>query len=192
MTTPHLTLDPAKTALLVIDIQERLAPAMPEATGPRAVERAERLVVGAHLLGVPVLATEQYPRGLGPTLPSLKKALDDAGATILEKIEFSVAANETIRVTLERLIREGRRSIVLAGMEAHICVYQSARDLAEMGFSVHVALDAVCSRDPANVKVARELYRRAGVIGSSSEVVLFDLLGRAGSDTFKAISKLVR
>lgn len=192
MTPSDLALVPAQSALLVIDVQERLAAAMPEASGRRAQERTERLVAGAALLGVPVLATEQYPKGLGPTLPSLRAALDAAKASLYEKLEFEASRNEAVRAHLGRWLEEGRRSIVLAGMEAHICVYQSARGLEAMGFRVHVAIDAVCSRDPANAKLARGLYREAGVVASSSEVVLFDLVGQAGSETFKAISRLVR
>ncbi|MBX7194984.1 MAG: isochorismatase family protein [Sandaracinaceae bacterium] len=193
MTTPSpLSLRAATTALLVIDVQERLASAMPEEAGKSAIARTERLVEGARILGLPVLVTEQYPKGLGPTVPSLKEKLDGAGASLLEKLEFDATENEGVRAHLERWRAEGRTAIVLAGMEAHICVYQTARGLSSRGFSVHVAFDAVCSREKANVEVARSLYHYAGAWVSTSEVVLFDLVGKAGSDTFKAISKLVR
>lgn len=193
MTTPSpLTLSPASTGLVVIDIQERLVAAMPPESGAQAIARAERLVEGAKITGLPVLVTEQYPKGLGATVTSLKEKATGAGATFLEKVEFDATANEAVRAHLLRWRAEGRTAIVLAGMEAHICVYQTARGLASLGFSVHVAYDAVCSREKANVEVARSLYHYAGAWASSSEVVLFDLVGRAGSDTFKAISKLVR
>jgi nicotinamidase-related amidase len=191
MTAP-IALRPDTTALLVIDVQERLAAAMPEDAGPSAIRRAERLLEGAKILGVPALVTEQYPKGLGPTVPSVRAKADEAGATVLEKLEFDASANDGVRAHLERWRSEGRTAIVLAGMEAHICVFQTARGLAAKGFSVHVAYDAVCSREKANVELARSLYHYAGAYLSSSEVVLFDLLGKAGSDAFKAISKLVR
>ncbi|GAB4201795.1 MAG: hydrolase [Sandaracinaceae bacterium] len=185
-------LRPDTTALLVIDVQERLAAAMPEDAGPSAVRRTERLLDGARILGVPVLVTEQYPKGLGPTLPGVRAKAEEAGATFAEKLEFDASANDAVRAQLERWRSQGRTAIVLAGMEAHICVFQTARGLAANGFSVHVAYDAVCSREKANVEVARSLYHYAGAYLSASEVVLFDLLGKAGSDAFKAISKLVR
>jgi len=193
MTTQSpLSLRAASTALLVIDVQERLAGAMPEDAGKSAIARTERLVEGAAIVGLPVLVTEQYPKGLGPTVASVRTKADEAGAAFLEKIEFDATENEAVRAHLERWRGEGRTAIIIAGMEAHICVYQTARGLASLGFSVHVAYDAVCSREKANVEIARSLYHYAGAWVSSSEVVLFDLVGKAGSDTFKAISKLVR
>lgn len=193
MTSPSaLRLSPASTAVLVIDVQERLAAAMPESAGARVLARCERLVEGAQALGLPVIVTEQYPKGLGQTQPSLREKAQAAGARFFEKLEFDATANEPLRAALERWRSEGRTAIVLCGLEAHICVYQSARGLAELGFTVHVAYDAVCSREAANVKLARGLYTQAGALVSSSEVVLFDLVGKAGSDAFKTISKLVR
>ncbi len=193
MTTPSpLALRSASTALLVIDVQERLLAAMPDEAGKSAVARAVRLVEGAKIVGIPVMVTEQYPKGLGATVPSLKDEASAADATFHEKIEFDATENEAVRAQLLRWRADGRTAIIVAGMEAHICVYQSARGLASLGFSVHVAYDAVCSREKANVEVARSLYHYAGAWVSSSEVVLFDLVGKAGSDTFKAISKLVR
>jgi len=193
MTVPSpLSLRPQSTALLVIDVQERLAAAMPEEARVSAISRTERLLEGAQSVRIPALVTEPYPKGLGPTVASVRTRAEEAGATFLEKIEFDATANEGVRAHLERWRSEGRTAIVLAGMEAHICVYQTARGLSSRGFAVHVAYDAVCSREKANVEVARSLYHYAGAWVSASEVVLFDLVGKAGSDTFKAISKLVR
>lgn len=193
MTTPSpLSLRAATTALLVIDVQERLVAAMPEEAGKIAVARAERLVEGAKIVGIPVLVTEQYPKGLGATVPSLKEKALAADASFHEKVEFDATENDAVRAQLLRWRADGRTAIIVAGMEAHICVYQSARGLSSLGFSVHVAYDAVCSREKANVEIAKSLYHYAGAWVSSSEVVLFDLVGKAGTDTFKAISKLVR
>lgn len=193
MTTPSpLSLRAATTALLVIDVQERLAAAMPQEAGALAIARTERLVEGAAIVGIPTLVTEQYPKGLGGTVPTLKDKAVAAGATFLEKVEFDATENEAVRAQLLRWRADGRTAIIVAGMEAHICVYQSARGLSSLGFTVHVAYDAVCSREKANVEIAKSLYHYAGAWVSSSEVVLFDLVGKAGSETFKAISKLVR
>ena len=190
--TSPLTLSPSSTALVVIDVQERLVAAMPEEGAAQTIARAERLISGAKGLALPVLVTEQYPKGLGLTVGSLRDKALDAGALFLEKLEFDATANEAVRAQLLRWGAEGRTASVLAGMEAHICVYQTARGLTSLGFAVHVAFDAVCSREKANQDVARSLLHYAGAWVSSSEVVLFDLVGRAGSDTFKVISKLVR
>ena len=186
-----LALQPNTSFLLVIDVQERLVAAMPEEVH-QALRRTERLIDGAITLGIPVLVTEQYPRGLGPTVASVKEKADTAKATFIEKLEFDASANEGIRAKLERLRAEGRTTALVCGLEAHICVYQSVRGLVNQGFRAHIAVDAVCSREKANYDLARSLYHYAGGIASSSEVMLFDLVGRAGTDAFKAVSKLVK
>jgi nicotinamidase-related amidase len=188
---PIHRLTPARTALLVVDVQERLASAMPPSD---AIANVARLIEGARLLGVPVLVTEQYPKGLGATVPTLRDALAAFTDTppVLEKIEFDATENAGVGAQLDRFRAHGVDSIVLTGMEAHICVFQTARGLVLRDFAVHVAGDATASRSPANLDVARGLWRDVGAIATSTETVLFDLLGRAGGDAFKAISKLVR
>lgn len=186
-----LALQPHTSFLLVIDVQERLLAAMPDEV-QQALRRTERLVEGAQVLGIPVVVTEQYPRGLGPTVLTLKEKALAAGAAFIEKLDFDASANEAVRLHLEKLRAEGRTTALVCGLEAHICVYQSVRGLVNQGFRVHVATDAVGSRERANQDLARTLYHYAGGISSSSEVILFDLIGRAGSDAFKAISKLVK
>jgi nicotinamidase-related amidase len=186
-----LALKPESTLLLVVDVQEKLAAVMPAADLARAVKNISLLVEGARLLGVPVLVTEQYPKGLGPTVQPLRDKLStlDPKPTVLEKIEFDACQSEPFRAALRALRRP---SVVVTGMESHICVYQSARSLCEDGLSVHVPADAIVSRDPENRRVALGLLERAGAIVSSTETVLFDLVGRAGSDAFKQISRMVR
>lgn len=186
-----LALEPKTSFLLVIDVQERLVAAMPEEV-QQAVRRTERLIDGAAALGIPVIVTEQYPRGLGATVPSVKEKAGLASAVFFEKMEFDASANEGVHGQLEALRAQGRTTALLCGLEAHICVYQSVRGLVNRGFRVHIANDAVCSREKANHDLARSLYHYAGGITSSSEVMLFDLVGKAGSDAFKTISKLVR
>ena len=186
-----LALQPHTSFLLVIDVQERLVAAMPEEVA-QAVRRTERLLEGAQALGIPVLVTEQYPRGLGPTVATVAEKARSANAIVIEKLEFDASANEAVHGHLERLRAEGRTTALVCGLEAHICVYQSVRGLVQQGFRVHIASDAVCSRERANQDLARGLYHYAGGIPSSSEVMLFDLVGKAGSDAFKTISKLVR
>jgi len=186
-----LALQPKTSFLLVIDVQERLVAAMPEEVA-QAVRRVERLIEGAAALEIPVVVTEQYPRGLGPTVAAVAEKARAASAVFVEKFEFDASSNEAVHGHLERLRAEGRTTALVCGLEAHICVYQSVRGLVQKGFRVHIASDAICSREEANRDLAGGLYHYAGGIPSSSEVMLFDLVGRAGSDTFKTISKLVK
>ena len=184
-----LNLAPETSVLAIVDIQERLAAAMPEEERERAVKNAAILVEAAGLLGVPVLVSEQYPKGLGHTVEPIREKLDAADASVLEKVEFDACANAGFRERVEAL---GRRHVVLAGMEAHICVFQTARGLVEAGHAVHVAYDATCSRRVEHRTVARGLWERVGATSTITETVLFDWLGKAGGDAFKTIAKLIR
>lgn len=176
--------------LLVVDVQERLAAAMPEEAMGRASRAVVTLLHGARHLGVPALATEQYPRGLGPTLPAVREALAALpGAAVIEKVDFSCQQAKEAAAALRAA---GRRQIIVCGMEAHVCVYQTARDLIAAGQQVFVPQDAVISRTVENREVGLRLIERAGGVITSTEAVLFDLLGAAGTPAFKAISALVK
>ena len=183
-----MKLDRSRTALLVVDLQEKLAAAM----DPAAMERVQRnvvaLVEGAKALGVPLVVTEQYPQGIGPTLPAIRAALPE-GTQAIEKVDFSCAAGPAVQAELERL---GRDQLIVAGMEAHICVFQTVRDLAAAGRQVFVPHDAVLSRVDENRRVGLDLAQRAGAVVTSTETVLFDLLGKAGTPEFKLVSRLIR
>ena len=183
-----MKLDRSRTALLVVDLQEKLAAAM----DPAAMERVQRnvvaLVEGAKALGVPLVVTEQYPQGIGPTLPAIRAALPE-GTQAIEKVDFSCAAVPAVQAELERL---GRDQLIVAGMEAHICVFQTVRDLAAAGRQVFVPHDAVLSRVDENRRVGLDLAQRAGAVVTSTETVLFDLLGKAGTPEFKLVSRLIR
>ena len=188
MRTDALRLERSRALLLVVDVQEKLAAAM----DPAALERMERnvvaLVEGAKTLGVPVVVTEQYPQGIGPTLGSIRAALPEGTKTIA-KLDFSCAAVPEVQAELER---HGRDQLVVAGMEAHICVFQTVRDLAAAGKHVFVPHDGVLSRRDDNRQVGLDLARQAGATVTSTESVLFDLLGRAGTPEFKTISKRIK
>ena len=176
----------ARAALLVIDIQERIAAAMDSSDLDRVVKNTKILIETARRLGLPIVVSQQYPKGLGPTLPAIEDAL--AGAPKLyrfDKLEFSAAA-------APEFPKIDRDQWIVCGMEAHVCVYQTARGLVTRGHDVHVALDAICSRTEANWNVARGLLERTRAIPTSTETVVFDLLERAGSEDFKALSKLVK
>ncbi len=181
-----MKLQVGKTALVIIDVQERLAPAMaPEQYEP-LVRNLERFGAARQALELPVVITEQYPKGLGPTVEPLRKAYE--GINRLPKVTFSGMADEAIA---SAIAQTGAEQVVIAGMETHICVYQTARDLAEK-YKVHVLTDAVASRTQKNYEIGLGLIEASGGLLTSTEVVLFDLLGRAGGDAFKLVSKLIR
>ena len=175
--------------LLIVDVQEKFMPTIPVAD--QLIRNCRKLLEGAKIVGVPAFATEQYPKGLGPTVGPIREALAKMAPPPqpVEKVEFDACSVPAFATQLEAA---GKRSVVLTGMEAHICVYQTARELVRRGFRVHIPLDAVASRTPENLAVAEKLYERTGAISTSTETVLFDLLGRAQGDAFKAISKLVK
>jgi nicotinamidase-related amidase len=180
---------PASSLLLVIDVQERLAAAMPAPTMERLVRSAGLLLEAAAVLGVPVLATEQYPRGLGPTVRPLAEALDRLRAPRIEKLDFDAAASPRFSSELGRL---APRAVIVVGMETHVCVFQTARELARRGLTVHVVGDAVASRTEDHRLAGLSLCERAGAIITVAEAVAFDWVERAGTDSFRAVSKLVR
>jgi nicotinamidase-related amidase len=168
-----------ESALIVIDIQERLASIMAERE--RVVRATGILLEAASRLEIPVFVSEQYPAGLGSTVPELAGKLPN-GATRIEKTAFSACA--ALPLT--------RPQAVLAGMEAHVCVLQTALELAAAGREVFVAADAVCSRAEANYSNALARLERAGVVVTNTESLIFEWLRDAANEHFRAISKLIR
>lgn len=187
----NLTLRPDQTALLIVDVQEKLLPAMPPFDGRRLVACAELLIETARAFRMPVLVTEQYPAGLGPTVGALKARLEalETRPVVVEKTAFSACGPADVPRALGVA---GTRSVVVVGMEAHVCVFQTARELARRGFHVHLPFDAVASRDPACRAAALGLLARQGVAVTTTETVVFDLLGDAKSVHFRGLSKLVK
>ena len=175
--------------VLVIDVQERLLAAMVPAAAERLVRGCVTLLRGAAALGVAVTATEQYPRGLGPTVEPIRAALP-AGFAPPEKLDFS--AYPVLRGTGGPFAEGPPRPVIVCGMETHVCVYQTVRDLCAAGHQVVVVQDAVLSRTDENRAIGLGLIRDAGAALGSVESVLFDLCGRAGTPEFKAISALVK
>ena len=179
--------------LLLIDIQERLAPATLD--GARVVERAGILLDAAALLGVPHTVSEQYPRGLGPTVAAVREKADPE--RIFDKVHFSCQADDRLAAVLAETGAETgaetrRRDTILCGMEAHVCVLQTALDLAEAGYRVHVVADAVTSRTAENRDLAVGRMRAAGIGIVSTEMVLFEWLRTAGHPEFRAVAALIR
>jgi len=171
----------SRKALVVIDVQEAFRPAVRDFEG--VARNAGVLVQGARALGVPVVATEQYPRGLGATVPEVAEHLD--GAEPVEKTVFSAAAVEGFDLG-------GRDQALLCGIESHVCVSQTAHDLLDRGVEVHVARDAVSSRTRENLELGLHKMEGAGAVLTSVEAALFELLGEAGSEEFKVVQRLVK
>jgi nicotinamidase-related amidase len=184
--TSNLKLDRTRAVVLVVDVQSRLAPAMPAETLARVVKYGRALVGAAKELGIPVLATEQYPKGLGETVPELREVLPSPP---LVKMHFSCGADPAFAAALEKT---GRRQVILCGMETHVCVFQTVRDLVRMGYEVHVCSDAVSSRFEVHRQSGLELCRQAGAVMTNAETAIFDLLHVAGTPEFKKVSALVR
>jgi nicotinamidase-related amidase len=171
------------TALLVIDVQQRIDGVMADHTHR---PRLAVLVDGCRALGVPVIATEQYPKGLGATIDDLAARLPEAA---IVKETFSCAREPAARQAIQAT---GRRQVIVTGIEAHVCVLQTVLDLIGEGFEVHVPHDAVNSRRPSDKRWALHRMAAAGAVVTSTESALFELLERCGTDEFRAVSRLVK
>ena len=176
------------SALLIIDTQTRLAAAMPDFERRRVLRSSSILIEAAKVLCIPILHTEQYPRGLGETEPELAASLKDS-AQRLEKTAFSCCGAEGFDAAA---CADGRTQWILCGMEAHVCVLQTALELRSRGLEVFVVEDGVCSRSAANRDNALARLRQSGVVISNTESVLFEWLRDANHPQFKALSRLIR
>lgn len=175
----------ANSQLVIIDVQEKLASVMPQEAMQQVIKNANVLLQAAKLLEIPTIFTEQYPKGLGKTCSQL--SADDS--QVVEKTAFSCCDEPAFK----RRLTSDKSQIVLAGMEAHICILQTAMALHAQGrHQVFVAEDAVISRDPANKANALQRLQAAGVIVSNTESIIFEWLGKAEGDVFKQISQLIR
>lgn len=180
-----MLLSATATLFLAIDIQDRLLPAIHD--GERVVRNTEILLQAAAHLRIPAILTEQYPKGLGATVPQIKAAAGDS--PVLEKMHFSAWSEPAVQ---ERIAIAGRSQVVIAGIEAHVCVLQTALGLAESGHRVAVVADAISSRHPDSVAVARGRMQAAGVELVTTEMCVFEWLGSASHPEFKALSKLIK
>jgi nicotinamidase-related amidase len=174
--------------LLVIDVQEKLMPVIDR--GDDVAANVERLVRGCHVLDVPTLLTEQYVKGLGPTVPRVRRALEEtSGYTPVEKMCFSAKGEGEFVATLRGL---RKKQVLVCGVEAHVCVYQTVRDLLAADYDVTLVADAISSRTPENKDLALRRMTADGASLSSTEMALFELLGRSGTDEFAHILRLVK
>lgn len=182
MTPRSPKLDRDRTALLVIDVQEAFRKALPEFD--RVAASAGTLAAGAAELGVPVVVTEQYPKGLGRTVAEVADRLPEGTAPV-EKVRFSAAEAEGFDLG-------GRDQVLVCGIETHVCVNQTVLDLLDQGVEVQVAGDAVGSRTEANRELGLQKMERAGAVLTSVETALFELLGGSDAEGFKAVQRLVK
>ncbi len=182
-------LDSARTQLLVVDVQERLLPAMAQAD--LALAHCARLAQAAAILDIPITVSEQYPKGMGRTVDALRVHLPQ-GAPVFEKLSFSCLADAALAERLRGLADDGRDQILLCGLEAHVCVLQTAIEAQEAGLSAFVAADAVSSRAPDSKTLALARMARAGVEIVTSEMAIFEWQRVAGAGHFKALMALVK
>ena len=178
-------LDIANTVLLIVDIQGKLAHLM--AGKELLFKNVQKLIKGSQTLGVPILWVEQNPKGLGPTIPEIATLLSDIEP--ISKMSFSSCRNDRFVQALKAL---ARKQILISGIEAHICVYQTAADLVAMGYEVQAVADAVSSRTLENKEIGLQKMRDAGVGVTSVETALFELLKVAEGDQFRNIIKIVK
>ena len=176
-----MSLERERAVVLVVDVQEGFRKAVPDFDD--VASNVAKLVQGANVLGVPVRASEQYPKGLGVTVPEVAQHLDRVRP--VEKTCFSAEQTGALDIADDA-------QVVLCGIESHICAWQTGRDLLARGVEVHVVRDGVASRTRENKELGIELMERAGAAPTSVETALFDLLGAAGSEEFKVIQRIVK
>lgn len=176
---------PQQTLLLIIDVQGRLAQGVVQSALLEA--SISKLARSCMVLDVPILLTEQYPKGLGSTISSLKELLP--GKVAVEKLSFSCCGTPEF---MRQLRSFKRNDILVAGIEAHVCVYQTAVDLVEFGYNVHLVTDCVSSRTEENRLLGIRCIEKAGASLTSAEMALFELLRVAEGERFKAISKIIK
>jgi nicotinamidase-related amidase len=174
-----------KSCLVVVDIQEKFRPVI--AGYDTIAGRASTLIRGCGLLGVPVVATEQYPQGLGPTVETVKNSL--ATCPVLEKTSFSCTGADGFT---ERVRDSGASDVIVCGIETHVCVNQTVHALLHEGFGVHVAVDAVGSRSAGDHETALKKMFLSGAVPATVEMCLFEMLGDAKDERFRQIQSLVK
>lgn len=177
-------LDAQDCLLVIIDLQERLMAAMKDKE--TVFKNTRLLLTAANLFSMPVIVTEQYPKGLGPTESTIKESLKDH--QYIDKTLFSACTEAFTQMVAD----SGKKTVLISGSETHVCVFQTVRDLTQAGYNVHVVKDAVCSRFDINYENGLELMKDCGAVITNTETVLFDLLKEASGPAFKTISSMIK
>lgn len=173
------------TVLVIIDVQEKLARTMNDLE--RTVKNMQTFIRGIQVFNIPIILNEQYPQGLGKTIPEIAQLLPEIQP--LPKVHFSCCDNEHF---VKALKETGRKQVLITGIETHVCVYQTVIDLLNANYEVYVVSDTITSRIPENKTIGLNLMSSKGAVITSSETVLFELLKIAQGDNFKAISRIIR
>ena len=179
------TLNKDNSVLVIVDIQDKLAVVMKQRE--KVTNNCLHLVEAAKLLNIPIIVTEQYPKGLGQTINEIREALPSYAP--LEKVTFDCCRGDGF---LEKIASLRKTHVILTGMETHVCVLQTCLGLLGKGYFVHMVSDAVCSRKKDDYKISRKMMRDAGAVITCTETALFQLLERAGTPEFKVISKRIK
>jgi len=187
-TAVNLLCDNTNSLLFIVDMQERLSSAMPNKIIQHVIKNCQLLTQAANLLGIPVVVSEQYPKGLGNTLSSITASLPES-VQIHEKICFSCASNQNISQAIDVL---NKKQIIIVGMEAHVCILQTAIELQQKGYQIFIAADSVCSRSKQHYLNALQRLQQAGCVITNYESVCFEWLRDAKHDQFKDVSKLLK
>ncbi len=175
----------ANTALIIVDVQEKLLPYVVDKE--ELLENLQMLIKFADIIGLPIILTEHYPKGLGRTVPEIKELLSSHEP--MEKVIFSCFCSQALR---SRLTELGIKTLMLAGIESHICVTQTTLDALDSGFSVHVIADCISSRTTSNLNIGIEKMRQFGCVISSTEMAMYEIMERADTKEFKEVLKLVK
>jgi nicotinamidase-related amidase len=178
-------LNPDRSVLVVIDVQEKLSAVMHEQDA--LIENAVKAVAGAKILGLPIIRTEQNPKGLGETIPKIAELLSDVPS--VTKLSFSCCGEPNF---MNQLAALNRRQVLVLGIESHVCVYQTVADLLEEGYETQVIADAISSRTLENKTIGLERCKELGASITSAETALFELLKKAEGDKFKQMLKIVK
>ncbi len=173
------------TVQVIVDVQEKLLPYVTEKE--RVVENLRMLIKFADIMDIPIVLTEHYPKGLGVTVPEIKEILKIYEP--IDKVIFSCFGAPRFRARLREL---GAKRLMIAGIESHICIEQTALDALNLGYDVHIIADAISSRTPENLKIGIEKMRQFGAVISSTEMVMYEIMERADTKEFKDVLKLVK
>jgi isochorismate hydrolase len=176
-----------QAALIVIDVQEVLMKKMDPEIRKNVIQNIRTLLVFAKEMAIPILITEQYPRGLGKTVPEIKMELGPL--PLIEKVSFSCCG---VKAFNDKLNQSARNQAILTGIETHVCVLQTANDLIQKGYEVHVVADAICSRRKLDWEIGLRWIEKRGAMISTTEIIAFQLLKEAGTEEFRGLSKLLK